>query len=214
MAALRRFLVVLEMVLHMRKSPQLKLNRTMRVDTKDLCMALTRQVEDSVACSSGLSVLPRPFQSNGPLPLCYCKCSYPLVPGDQGSILWRAFFPSLFQLESWHGFNPYQIPIFSYHSFSFLTLIFRSFVLLSPILFYPPLISSSPFLFSFSYSFPIRFPSCFLFSSPFFYSPDFFLLSLPYCFCFLALKFLSCFTSLPRGLIWTQRINKVIITKG
>ena len=106
---------------------------------------------------------------------------YLLVSVDPGSILWRAFFlffcpspffpPPLFQLDfkSWHGFNPYQIPIFFYHSFCFLPFFFPSFAL-----FTPPFLSSSivflPFslLFSFSYSFPIPFSSSwFLFFFPF-----------------------------------------------
>ena len=85
---------------------------------------------------------------------------------DPGSILWRAFFfflfPSFFPLflsasfKSWHGFNPYKIPIFfpitlflSSLLFSFFCTSFFSFFLSS-------LLSSSPFpppsfLFSFSY---------------------------------------------------------------
>ena len=106
------------------------------------------------------------------------------------------------------------------------------------LLFCPPLISSSPFplpsfLFSFSYSFPIPFlsfsSSCFLIFFPFLFSfslsslffiPDFFLrfpsslLLIVFYLLFLALKFLSCCTSLPMGLLRTQRLNKVIITKG
>ena len=51
---------------------------------------------------------------------------------------------SFSQTKSWHGFNPYQIPIFFSHSFSFLPF-FPSFALFPPPFFYPPLISSSPF---------------------------------------------------------------------
>ena len=118
----------------------------------------------------------------------------------------------------------------SYRSLSFLPFCFPSFALLFfPLLFCPPLISSSPFLLpssllSFSYSilFPFLsffFTSCFLFFFPFlllfflsflplFYSPDFFLLYpsslflIVFVFVFsFSLKFLSCFNSLPRGLL-------------
>ena len=42
--------------------------------------------------------------------------------------------PSLFQLDfkSWHGFNPYQIPILFYHSFSFLPFFFSLFCTFPP----------------------------------------------------------------------------------
>ena len=104
---------------------------------------------------------------------------YSLVLVDIGSILWKAFFPLLFQLvfKSWHGFNPYQISIF------FPITLFFSFF---PSCFCPPLISSSPFplpsfLHSCSYSLSIPFlsfsSSCFLF---FF---TFLLLFSPFC-CF------------------------------
>ena len=179
-----------------------------------------------VTCISDLQCSPQAILENGQFPLRYCKwllkCDgcYPLVTVDPGSILWRAFFfpSSLFQLDfkSWHGFNPYQIPIFFLSLFSFLPFFFPSFALL---VFCPPLISSphSPCLPSF-YSFPIPFLSFLLlvsfFSSPFccfsfslsshyfilLISSSFSLLSLSHCF-FLALKFLSCFTSLPRGLL-------------
>ena len=80
------------------------------------------------------------------------------------------FFPSLFQLDftSWHGFNPYQIPIFFYHSFSFLPFFFLPFALFS----LPFLSSSNVFLPFFPAFLPFFFllffsHSCFLFSSPF-----------------------------------------------
>ena len=121
---------------------------------------------------------------------------------DPRSILWRAFFfPPLF-------FSPPLSPRLAF-------LFFPSF-------FCPPLISSSPFplpsfLFSFYYSFPIRFLSFLLLVSPFCcfsfslsYLSFIFLILPPFpplslshsfCFCFLALKFLFCFTSLPRGML-------------
>ena len=120
---------------------------------------------------------------------------------DPGSILWRAFF---FFFPS---------PLSPRLAFLFF-----------PSFFCPPLISSSPFplpsflfffLLFFSHSFSFFFTSCFPLSAAFltlfppfilfsWFLPPFPLLSLShsFCFCFffLALKFLSCFTSLPRGL--------------
>ena len=125
------------------------------------------------------------------------------------------FLPSLFQLDfkSWHRFNLYQIPIYSYHSFIFFLLFFSPLFLSSSNFF---LLVSPTFLpsFSFSYSFPFLFLLlvsfflllCFSFLRLFFYSPDYFLLSpsslfLLFLFVFSRHKFLSCFTSLPRGLL-------------
>ena len=98
---------------------------------------------------------------------------------DPGSILWRAFlfppllffFLSLFQLDfkSWHGFNPYQIPIF------FLPITLFLFPLLHfCFLFCPPLISYSPFplpsfIFFFLLFFSHSFCFFFFFLFPFFF---------------------------------------------
>ena len=131
---------------------------------------------------------------------------YPLGSVDPGSILWRVFFPttfffpSLFQLKfkSWHGFNPYQIPIFFLSLFFFSSFLFSLsfFVLLKRL---PPLSSCLPsfFLAPILSLFRFFFPLCFSFSIS---SSSFILLissslspPLSFCFCFffLALKFLS-----------------------
>ena len=131
------------------------------------------------------------------------------------------FFP-LLDFKSWHGFNPYQYFFLSF--FSFLPFFFPSFALFPPpffpLLFFPSSNSFLPlspvflpffFLLFFSHSFS---SSCFLFSSPFccfsvslssFYFVISSSFSLPHCFYFclffLAFKFLSCYTSLPRRLL-------------
>ena len=105
---------------------------------------------------------------------------------DPGLILWRAssfflfffpfFSPSLFQLEfkSWHGFDPYQIPIFfPITLFLFFPSFFPSFF---PLLFlsssnvflpFSPAFLHLLFLIFFSHSFSFFF--FFLFLFPFFF---------------------------------------------
>ena len=131
---------------------------------------------------------------------------------DPGSILWRAFFsPPFFpplSLSPWHGFNPYQNPIFFpitpflffpsfFPSFAFSSSFSPAFLPFFFILFFP-------FLFFFFFLFPFSSPfCCFSFSlsslsfihliSSSFPPPLSFSL---FFFVFLALKVLSFFTSL------------------
>ena len=95
------------------------------------------------------------------------------------------------RVKSWHGFNPYQIPIFLYHSFFFFSSFF-------PRLYFFPLLSSlmpsSPFpLPFFLFLSPILFP--FLFFLFFFLFPFF----LP-----LSAAFLSLFLQITTVLVIVQ----------
>ena len=148
---------------------------------------------------------------------------------DPGSILGISFFffPSTFLPSPGMRSFPSRSQFFSYHAFLFFPSFFPLLhFFFSPPFFFPPLISSSSnFFLPFSPAFPPSFfllfffhsllcffTSCLLFFFPFlllfflsflplFYSHDFFLLSSSSLFLVLALKFLSYFKSLPRGLL-------------
>ena len=119
------------------------------------------------------SVLPRPFQSNGPLPLCYCKRNgcYPLVcQWTQVQFCGELFFcPPLISSSPFPCLPSFFL--FFSHSFSFF--------------------SSSCFLFSYPFCYFSYSLSSLLFSG---FLPPFPLLSLSHCLCFcfvfLALKYL------------------------
>ena len=124
---------------------------------------------------------------------------YPLMSVDPGSILWRAtffallllFFLSSARLQSSHGFDPRQHPLFSYHSvvfssflFSTVTILFFSFFssFLSlfltfsspfavPSFLFPPFFCSSSSFFFFLYFILPFLLFFFLFFHPFFNSP-------------------------------------------
>ena len=92
------------------------------------------------------------------------------------------FFPLFLsaRVKSWHGFNPYQNPIFFLSLFYFSSLLFSIFCNS----FFPPFLSSSNFFLPFSPAFlPFSFSYSFLSSSCFLFFPYlllFFLSFLPF----------------------------------